>query len=86
MTAPVRTSAKHRFARRPLAAALAAATLLAVGFSPEAPAADMEFWAPAGGNVVIKDSTGAIIRMLINGSNGDVLIPQLPFTTGQAES
>ena len=57
MTSPVRTSAKHRFARRPLAAALAAAALLTVAFTPAAPAADMELWAPAGGNVVIKDST-----------------------------
>ena len=61
-----------RFARRPVAVALAAALQLTVGFVTETPAADMELWAPPGGNVVIKDSTGALLRMLERSGRGDL--------------
>ena len=71
-----------RLARRPIAVALAGA-LLAVGFPTEVLAADVELWAPPGGNVVIKDSSGSVLRMLVNGSTGDVQIPYLPGAVPQ---
>ena len=73
----VGVTGKDRFARHPIAVALAT-MMLTVGYAAEAPAADMELWAPPGGNVVIKDSTGSILRMLVNGTTGEVRIPQLP--------
>ncbi|HZX90863.1 MAG TPA: hypothetical protein VFE67_09480, partial [Rudaea sp.] len=75
-------TARDRFARRPIAVALAGA-LLATGLPAELLAADVEIWAPPGGNVVIKDSSGSLVRLQVNGTTGDVQIPYLPQATPQ---
>ena len=77
-----RATGNDRFARRPIAIALAGA-LLTVGLPAEVLAADVELWAPPGGNVVIKDSSGSLVRLQVNGTTGDVVIPYLPQTTQQ---
>jgi hypothetical protein len=80
---PIRgAAARDRFARRPIAIALAGA-LLAAGLPAELLAADVEIWAPPGGNVVIKDSSGSLVRLQVNGTTGDVQIPYLPQSTPQ---
>ncbi len=64
----------NRFARRPLTVALALA-LAASG--QQLRAADVEIRTPPGGNFAVRDSTGALLRLLVNGTNGEVTIPFL---------
>lgn len=62
--------------KRPLA--LAVAMVLAAS-GAESIAADVEVRTPAGGNFAVRDSSGALLRLLVNGSTGEVTIP---FLTG----
>ena len=64
----------NRFTRRPLTAALAFA-LAASG--QQLRAADVEIRTPPAGNFAVRDSTGALLRLLVNGTNGSVTIPFL---------
>ena len=64
----------NRFAKRPLAAALAFA-LAASG--QQLRAADVEIRTPPGGNFAVRDSTGALLGLLVNGTDGQVTIPFL---------
>jgi hypothetical protein len=64
----------NRFARRPLTAALAFA-LAASG--QQLRAADVEIRTPPGGNFAVRDSTGALLGLLVNGINGEVTVPFL---------
>src|SRR5262245_241240 len=70
------TMTTHPFKQRPLAIALAAT--LALG-SSRLNAAEVEIRTPPGGNFAVRDSTGAILRLLVNGTTGEVTIP---FLTG----
>ena len=64
----------NRFAKRPLAVALAFA-LAASG--QQLRAADVEIRTPPAGNFAVRDSTGALLGLLVNGTNGQVTIPFL---------
>jgi len=70
-----------RRARCTLLPAMAAAALMLAMLTGSVRAADVEIWTAVGGNFAVKDSTGALVRLLVNGSNGDV---QLPFLTSAA--
>jgi len=76
-------SATPRSARRTLLHAMAAVALMLAMLTGSVHAADVEIWTAAGGNFAVKDSTGALVRLLINGSNGDVLLPFLTFAAAQ---
>jgi len=69
------------FVLRPVPLALAAAMALTT-VSVNVPAADVEIWGPPGGGFAVRDSTGAILRLLVD-VNGDVFIPHLPATIVQ---
>ena len=64
----------NRFARRPLTVALALALATS---GQQLRAADVDIRTPAGGNFAVHDSTGALLRLLVNGTNGEVTIPFL---------
>ncbi len=64
----------HSFKQRPLAIALAAT--IALG-SSRLHAADVEIRTPPGGNFAVRDSTGAILRLLVNGTTGEITVPYL---------
>ena len=74
-------SDQPKISRRPLALALAM-TFASVGTT--ARAADVEVWTPPAGNFAVKDSTGTLLRLLVNGTNGSLQIPGLPLTSLQA--
>jgi hypothetical protein len=71
--------------RVPLRVALVV-TMALIGIAASARAADVEFWTAPGGNFVVKNSTGAILHLLVNGTTGDVTIPRLPQSTDQANA
>jgi hypothetical protein len=58
--------------------------LLTLAVAPQARAADTEIWTPPTGNFAVKDSTGSILRLLVNGTTGDVQIPHLAASASQA--
>src|SRR6185369_6266908 len=64
---------KH-FRRRPLAIALAATLAFS---SANALAADVEIRTPAGGGFAVRDSTGSLLRLFLDGSTGALSIPFL---------
>ena len=64
----------NRFAKRPLATALAFALAAS---SQQLRADDIEIRPPPGGNFAVRDSTGALLLLLVNGTNGQVTIPFL---------
>src|SRR6185295_13430949 len=64
----------NRFARRPLTVALALALATS---GQQLRAADVDIRTPPGGNFAVRDSTGALLRLLVNGTNGEVSIPFL---------
>ena len=70
----------NRFRQRPLAIALAAT--LALG-GAKVYAAEVEIRTPAGGGFAVRDSTGSLSRLLVNGATGEVAIPYLQFATQQ---
>src|SRR6185295_14130032 len=70
----------NRFARRPLTAALALA-LAATG--QQLLAADVEVRTPPGGNFAVRDSTNTLLRLLVNGTSGEVTIPFLTIAPVQ---
>ncbi len=70
----------NRFRQRPLAIALAAT--LALG-GVRVYAADVEIRTPAGGGFAVRDSTGSLSRLLVNGVTGEVAIPNLQFALQQ---
>ena len=72
----------NRFAKRPLTAALALA-LAASG--QQLRAADVEIRTPPGGNFAVRDSTGGLLGLLVNGADGQVTIPFLTTASGPAE-
>ena len=63
-----------RFRRRPIVLALARALASAATLG-----ADVEIRTPPGGNFAVRDSTGAALRLLVNGTTGEITIP---FLTG----
>ncbi len=65
--------ATNQFRKRPLALALALA-LVATG--NDVIAADVQILTPPGGNFAVRDSASTL-RMLINGTTGEVTIPYL---------
>ncbi|MEO6928121.1 MAG: hypothetical protein ABI190_03055 [Casimicrobiaceae bacterium] len=80
------THVAHRRPARRRALVPALAALMLAFASVGAHAADVEMWTAPGGNFSIKDSTGAIVLMLVNGTNGDVMIPFLPSAATQANA
>jgi hypothetical protein len=62
----------NRFKQRPLAIALAAT--LAFG-GVKVYAADVEVRTPPGGGFAVRDSTGSLLRLLVNGVTGEVTVP-----------
>jgi hypothetical protein len=68
------------FRKRPLAIALAAS--LAFGYS-HVLAADVEIRTPAGGGFAVRDSTGSLLRMFLDGSSGALTIPFLTTAAAQ---
>ncbi|MEO8847856.1 MAG: collagen-like protein [Casimicrobiaceae bacterium] len=74
-----------RPARRRALIPMLVALMLAFA-SVGAHAGDVEMWTAPGGNFSIKDSTGAIVLMLVNGTTGDVMIPLLPTAGTQANA
>src|SRR4029079_9019518 len=52
--------------------------------SGESRSADLEIRTPAGGNFAVRDSTRAVLRLLVNGASGEVTIPFLVAAQPQA--
>ncbi|MEO6748468.1 MAG: collagen-like protein [Casimicrobiaceae bacterium] len=75
-----------RRARCTLLSAMAVAALMLAMLTGSARAADVEIWTAAGGNFAVKDSTGALVRLLVNGSNGDVQLPFLASAAAQSSA
>ena len=71
----------NRFAKRPLTAALALA-LAASG--QQLRAADVVILTPPGGNFAVRNSTGSLLGLLVDGTNGQVTIPFLTAAPVQA--
>ncbi len=63
--------------------AMISGAILCAGFTGTSQAADVETRTPPGGNFTVFDSTGAQLRLLIDGTNGDIQVPRLPTSTPQ---